>query len=238
MLCFARSTGPCHSSHLLKPLQLAGALQRFSTVSASRIAVSTTIITIGPPTFSSRGAESNAQTDALTQVQQRRVCVLSLPFVVPEMSVLRDALGKGELTAKWLQSSDAALSANAEGSSASDASRSALLQQIQSIAKSDDSAQSKGNEIHSALSKWIEATTADGRMLETLSAPDADTQFYSELLDVLLPATSQRSNKVAAGAAFFPRAALLALLKHPRATLPSLPHLKPASSNRAVTVQG
>ncbi|SPO27607.1 uncharacterized protein UTRI_04360_B [Ustilago trichophora] len=213
----------------------AGLLQRMSTISASRIAGSTSVVTIGPPTVGSRSSSSSDKAEALSQLHQRRICVLAVPFVVPEASVLRDALGKGELTARWIRTLDAV----ASEADASDTSRSELLEQINKISQSNTKASNKEAEINSALSSWIDASTADGRMLETLTSPEADTLFYSELLDLLLPPPSQRSSSSngtangAAASAVFPRAALLTLLQHPRAHLSIFATIKPSAGNAA-----
>ncbi|KAJ1022467.1 hypothetical protein NDA16_003456 [Ustilago loliicola] len=195
-----------------------GWLQRMTTISASRIAGSTSIVTMGPPTVSPRTSSSSSEkAESLAQLQQRRTCVLSVPFVVPEMSVLRDALGKGELTARWIHNAEAAAAAE---SSASDASRSELLEQIKTInAQNKVRASGKDKDINSAITNYIETATADGRMLETLTSLETDTKFFSELLDSVLPAPSQRGSKRASASAstgFFSRSALLTLLKHPR----------------------
>ncbi|SPO32616.1 uncharacterized protein UTRI_04360 [Ustilago trichophora] len=224
----------------------AGLLQRMSTISASRIAGSTSVITIGPPTVGSRSSSSSDKAEALSQLHQRRICVLAVPFVVPEASVLRDALGKGELTARWIRTLDAV----ATEADASDASRSELLEQIHKIAQSNSKSTKKEAEIDSAFSSWIDASTADGRMLETLTSPEADTLFYGELLDLLLPSPPSRSSSSsssngtangAAASALFPRAALLTLLQHPRAHPSIFAALKPSAGNapiaRSVTVQ-
>lgn len=218
-----------------------GLVQRMTSISASRIAGSTAVITIGPPTVSSRISNSSDKAEALTQLQQRRVCVLSLPFSVPEASVLRDALGKGELTARWISSPDAISSTAAAGSLASDLAGSELLDQITKIAQGNGKAKNKASEISSAISQWIDAATADGRMLETPSSNDDDTAFFCQLLDLVLPAPSQRSNNAAA-TPFFPRAALLVLLKHPRVH-PSIfaslaPSTTPSTRNASMQVNG
>lgn len=189
-----------------------GLLPRMTTISATRIAGSTSVITIGAPTVAARISDSSANAEALTQLQQRRLCVLSMPFVVPEASVLRDALGKGDLTARWIQTA-ATDAADAAGVSASDASRADVLDQIKRISQATGSAKAKGAEINTVISQWIEASTADGRMLETMSAPEADTTFFGELLDVLLPAQSSRKGSASALTA---SAALLTMLKHAR----------------------
>lgn len=209
-----------------------GLLHRMTSISASRIAGSTTIITLGPPTSTPQIRESSANAEALTQLQQRRMCVLAMPFVVPEASVLRDALGKGELTARWIRNSDATAAANGEASSESDASRSELLEQIKKIAQGNGKAQSKNAEINAAVSEWMEATTADGRMLETLTAPEADSRFYNDLLNLLLPALSPRTTG-AHTAGFFPRAALLTLLKDPRVHPSVFASLRPSTTSTA-----
>ena len=207
-----------------------GLLQRMTTISASRIAGSTSVITIGPPTVASRSSSSSDKAEALSQLHQRRLCVLSVPFVVPEASVLRDALGKGELTARWIRTSEAA-SAEVE---VSDEDRQQLLEQIKKIAQGNAKASSKDAEINAAISSWIESATADGRMLETLSSPDADMQFFGELLDVVLPAA-------AASTALFARSALLTLLKHPRVHPSIFATLRPSAGNaasaRSISVQ-
>ncbi|EST09493.2 hypothetical protein PSEUBRA_000707 [Kalmanozyma brasiliensis GHG001] len=220
-----------------------GSLQRMTTISATRIAGSTSVITMGPPTVSSRTSSSSDKAEVLAQLHQRRVCVLSVPFVVPEVSVLRDALGKGELTARWLRSASDELDEAVKGTSASDASRIALLDQIRTVAQGNGKGSARTGEINSILSGWIDATTADGRMLETLSAHEADTSFFGSLLGLLLPSPSQRSSKgsPATPPAFFPRSALLTLLKHPRVHPSIFATLKPstdtAASARSASVQ-
>ncbi|SNX85957.1 uncharacterized protein MEPE_04666 [Melanopsichium pennsylvanicum] len=208
-------------------------LQRMTTISASRIAGSTSVITIGPPTVASGSPSSSDKTEALSQLQQRRTCVLSVSFVVPEMSVLRDALGKGELTARWLRSSDF-LPAHAE---VSDESRSQLLTQIKKIAQSDGKGCKNEAEVTSAISNLIEVATADGRMLETLTSPEADTLFFGELIDVLLPAALQRKSKSngASGATLFSRAGLLTLLKDERVHPSIFGSLKLSANGNAVS---
>ncbi|GAC93837.1 hypothetical protein PHSY_001402 [Pseudozyma hubeiensis SY62] len=213
-----------------------GLLQRMTTVSASRIAGSTSVITMGPPTVSTRTSSSSEKAEALAQLHQRRVCVLSVPFAVPEMSVLRDALGKGELTARWIQTADDMVAEVGTGSAASDAGRAALLEQIGTISQSSDKPLSKDAKINTALSSWIDVATEDGRMLETLTAHDSDSSFYSQLLDLLLPAPSSRSSKsngAAAAASFLPRAALLALLNHPLVHPSIFATLKPSAATAA-----
>ncbi|KAJ1022773.1 hypothetical protein NDA18_005107 [Ustilago nuda] len=197
-----------------------GLLQRMTTISASRIAGSTSLITIGPPTVSPPSSHSSSdKAQALAQLLQRRTCVLSLPFAVPERSVLRDALGKGELSLRWIHNAQAAAAA-AEASSSSDASRSELLEQIKAItAQNKARASSKDKDMNAAITTYIEATTADRGMLETLTWPQADTKFYGELLDLVLPAPSQHPSKrssAAPSACFFQRSALLTLLKDSR----------------------
>ncbi|KIS68377.1 uncharacterized protein UMAG_03471 [Mycosarcoma maydis] len=212
-----------------------GLLQRMSSISASRIAGSTSIITIGPPTLSSRTSSSSDKAEALAQLHQRRVCLLSLPFVVPEMSVLRDALGKGQLTARWMQTSDQAILTRSGVQL--DASRTALLEQIQTISQGSNKPASKGAELHSAVSSWLDVATQDGRMLETLSAHEADSVFFGELLQLLLPAPPQRSSKGngVGSAPLLARAALLALLKHPRAHPSIFATLRPCRATEAPT---
>ncbi|TKY84543.1 hypothetical protein EX895_006445 [Sporisorium graminicola] len=197
-----------------------GLLQRMTTISASRIAGSTAVITTGPPTVSSRSSSSSDKAEALEQLHQRKVCVLTVPFVVPASSVLRDALGKGELTARWIRTADDQLAEAVNGDSESDASRTELLAQIRNISEGSGKATSKGAQINTLLSTWIHAATADGRMLETLTAHEADSQFFGELLDLLLPARSNHNNKGKSNGAAVPtllsRAALLTLLNNPR----------------------
>ncbi|KAJ9479973.1 hypothetical protein PHBOTO_003734 [Pseudozyma hubeiensis] len=219
-----------------------GLLQRMTTVSASRIAGSTSVIIMGPPTVSTRTSSSSEKAEALAQLHQRRVCVLSVPFAVPEMSVLRDALGKGELTARWIQTADDMVAEVGIGSAASDAGRAALLEQIRIISQSSDKPISKDVEINTALSSWMDVATEDARMLETLTAHESDSSFYSQLLDLLLPAPSSRSSKsngAAATTSFLPRAALLTLLDHPLVHPSIFATLKPsaAAPARIVTLQ-
>lgn len=213
-----------------------GLLQRMTTISASRIAGSTSLITIGPPTVSPRSSNSSSdKAHALAQLLQRRTCVLSLPFAVPEMSVLRDALGKGELTSRWIHNAEAA--AAAEASSSSDASRSELLEQIKTINAQDKaSASSKDKDMNAAITTYIEAATADRGMLETLTWPQADTKFYGELLDSVLPAPSQHRSKgssAAASAGFFAPSALLTLLKDSRVHPSIFATLRPSANANA-----
>ncbi|KAJ1035323.1 hypothetical protein NDA13_000743 [Ustilago tritici] len=226
-----------------------GLLQRMTTISASRIAGSTSLITIGPPTVSPPTVSpptvsppsSNSSSDkaqALAQLLQRRTCVLSLPFAVPEMSVLRDALGKGELTSRWIHNAEAA--AAAEASSSSDASRSELLEQIKTItAQNKARASSKNKDMNAAITTYIEAATADRGMLETLTSPQADTKFYGELLDSVLPDPSQHRNKgrsAAASAGFFERSALLTLLKDSRVHPSIFATLRPSANANALAL--
>ncbi|GAC73134.1 hypothetical protein PANT_8d00082 [Moesziomyces antarcticus T-34] len=203
-----------------------GLLPRMTTISATRIAGSTSVITIGAPTVAARISDSSANAEALTQLQQRRLCVLSMPFVVPEASVLRDALGKGDLTARWIQTA----ATDAAGVSASDASRADVLEQVKRISQATGSAKAKGAEINTVISQWIEASTADGRMLETMSAPEADTAFFGELLDVLLPAQSSRKGSASALTA---SAALLTMLKHARVHPSVFASLQPTAGSTA-----
>ncbi|GAK65612.1 uncharacterized protein PAN0_009c3830 [Moesziomyces antarcticus] len=206
-----------------------GLLQRMTTISATRIAGSTSVITIGAPTVAARISDSSANAEALLQLQQRRLCVLSMPFVVPEASVLRDALGKGDLTARWIQTA-ATDAADAAGVSASDASRADVLDQIKRISQATGNAKAKGAEINTLISQWIEASTADGRMVETMSAPEADTAFFGELLDVLLPAPSSRKGSASGLTA---SAALVTMLKHARVHPSVFASLQPTAGSTA-----
>ncbi|SJX63712.1 uncharacterized protein SRS1_14462 [Sporisorium reilianum f. sp. reilianum] len=223
-----------------------GLLQRMTTISASRIAGSTSVITMGPPTVSTRSSSSSDKTEALEQLHQRKVCVLTVPFVVPESSVLRDALGKGELTARWIRTADDQLAEAANADAESDASRTELLEQINKISQSSGKATTKGAEIDSLLSAWIDAATADGRLLETLTAHEADSKFFGELLDLLLPLPPQRSGSKSKGngaamPVFLPRVALQTLFKDPRVHPSIFATLKPSTgataSARSVSVQ-
>ncbi|EPQ30118.1 uncharacterized protein PFL1_02235 [Pseudozyma flocculosa PF-1] len=65
------------------------------SISASRVAGSMAIIQLDPP----RG--SGALSAAADETPSSRVNLLALPFVVPDYSVLRHAMGKGELTRIW-----------------------------------------------------------------------------------------------------------------------------------------
>ncbi|KAI3485941.1 hypothetical protein L1887_50595 [Cichorium endivia] len=159
-----------------------GLLQRMTTISATRIAGSTSVITIGAPTVAARISDSSANAEALTQLQQRRLCVLSMPFVVKRIS------------------------------------------------QATGSAKAKGAEMNTVISQWIEASTADGRMLETMSAPEADTAFFGELLDVLLPAQSSRKGSASALTA---SAALLTMLKHARVHPSVFASLQPTAGSTA-----
>ncbi|KAJ1579396.1 hypothetical protein NDA11_005527 [Ustilago hordei] len=213
-----------------------GWLQRMTSISASRIAGSTSLITIGPPTVSPPSSHSSSdKAQALAQLLQRRTCVLSLPFAVPERSVLRDALGKGELTLRWIHNAQAA--AAAQASSSSDASRSELLEQIKTItAQNKARASSKDKDMNAAITTYIEAATADRGMLETLPWPQADTKFYGELLDLVLPAPSQHPSKrssAAPSARFFERSALLTLLKDSRVDPSIFATLRPNANANA-----
>lgn len=221
-----------------------GLLQRMTTISASRIAGSTSLITIGPPTVSPRSSHSSSdKAQTLAQLLQRRTCVLSLPFAVPKRSLLRDALGKGELTSRWIHNAEAAPAA--EASSSSDASRSQLLEQIKTItAQNKASASSKDKDMNAAITTYIEAATAYRGMLETLTWPQADTKFYGELLDLMLPAPSQHPSKgssAAPSARFFERSALLTLLKDSRVDpwiFATLPPSANANANASASALG
>ncbi|CDR87270.1 uncharacterized protein SPSC_00396 [Sporisorium scitamineum] len=223
-----------------------GLLQRMTTISALRIAGSTSAVTMGPPTVASRSSSSSDKAEALEQLHQRKVCVLTVPFVVPETSVLRDALGKGELTARWIHTAESQLAEAVNGDLESDASRTELLDKIKELSQSSGKATSKGAEINSLLSAWIDHATADGRMLETLTAHEADSEFFGELLDLVLPAPPQRNSikgksNGAAVLAFLPRVALLTLLTDARVHPSIFATLKPstvaAAPARSVSVQ-
>ncbi|SPC66577.1 uncharacterized protein UHOD_12347 [Ustilago sp. UG-2017b] len=174
-----------------------------TTISASRIAGSTSLITIGPPTVSPQSSNSSSdKAHALAQLLQRRTSA-----------------------------------AAAEASSSSDASRSELLEQINTINAQDKaSASSKDKDMNAAITTYIEAATADRGMLETLTWPQADTKFYGKLLDSVLPAPSQHRSKgssAAASAGFFAPSALLTLLKDSRVHPSIFATLRPSANANA-----
>ncbi|PWY98227.1 hypothetical protein BCV70DRAFT_202015 [Testicularia cyperi] len=172
------------------PFATGSNLQSSTMVSASRIAGSAVVLVVGPTPGTGTGTGDSTVTS-----QQRRCSVLTLPFMVPEASILRHALGKGELTSRWLgldvDASRGAVVLDDAAVASTDARRKGLLshlRELQTSASVADSA-SLDESMNASVTEWLSHETADGRTLEAVSRPE-DATFFGSLLDLLLPDTA------------------------------------------------
>lgn len=107
------------------------------------------------------GSQALVLVDPPAQVQDGRAksSVLALPFSVPEQSVLRHAMGKGALTARWLRS---AVEPSASGPSSTQ-SKAAETQQL-------DGSQRK---LLSRLQELVPTNEKEASVIEAAAAMDA-----------------------------------------------------------------
>ncbi|KAN0060763.1 hypothetical protein ACQY0O_007421 [Thecaphora frezii] len=171
------------------------------SISLSRVAGSMAIVQLDPP----RSATPPAGQD----LSQARINLLALPFVVPDHSVLRHAMGKGELTMLWTHGGpDAGASASASSHASLIASSPSkygaladrqreLIETLESIAASTGKA--KAPQMEAAFELWI---SEEGAKLTKARAMDDSSSIaeHDDLDDHAVSSIAAKADPVAAKA--------------------------------------